>query len=88
MNPLTRLYRCSRTFRVLCYFLMLPAYLLVYLVADNSWERYTEFGTGTLLFLYGAFAVGAWWYAEDCDRQRLASAASVDGTRSPHDNGS
>ncbi len=87
MNPLTRLYRRSRTFRLLCYFLMLPAYLLVYLVADNSWARYSELGTGTLLFLYGVFAVGAWWYAENGDHRRRASGVPADGKGSAHTNG-
>jgi uncharacterized membrane protein len=87
MSPLTRLYRHSRSFRLLCYFLMLPAYLIVYLLADNSWAKYTEFGTVTVLVLYLAFAAGAWWYSEDRDHRQLASAAPADGTASPHDNG-
>ena len=87
MSPLTRLYRHSRTFRLLCYFLMLPAYLIVYLLADNAWAKYTEFGTVTALALYLAFAAGAWWHSEDRDHRELASAAPADGTGSPHDNG-
>ena len=87
MNPLTRLYRRSRAFRLLCYFLMVPAYLIVYFASDNSWARYTEFGTASLLFLYLAFGIGSWWYSEDRDRRLVASAAH-DGLGSPHDEGS
>jgi len=85
MNPLTHLYRRSRMFRLLCYFLMLIAYLIVYLVSDNSWARYSEFSTGTLLFFYGVFAAGAWWYSEDRDNRQRASenAAHDNGVASP-----
>jgi membrane protease YdiL (CAAX protease family) len=70
MNPLTRLYRRSRTFRVLLYVLMVPATLLVWVVADDMWARYTQVGDLTLLFSFLLFAAWAWWYGEDRDRRR------------------
>jgi uncharacterized membrane protein len=87
MSPVTRLYRHSRAFRLLCDFLMLPLYLIVYLLAVNSWAKYTEFGTVTALVLYLAFAGGAWWYSEDRDRRKLAKATQADRTGSAQANG-
>jgi membrane protease YdiL (CAAX protease family) len=70
MNPLTRLYRRSRAFRILCYVLMVPATLLVWVVSDGMWTRYTQVGDLTLMFLFLVFAAWAGWYGEDRDRRR------------------
>jgi membrane protease YdiL (CAAX protease family) len=70
MNPLTRLYRRSRAFRILCYLLMVPAILLVWVVSDGMWTNYTQVGDLTLFFLFLVFAAWAWWYGEDRDRRR------------------
>ena len=81
MNPLTRLYRRSRAFRVVLYLLMVPATLLVWVVSDDMWARYTQVGDLTLLFLFLFFAAWAWWYGEDRDRRRVARAAQVNGAK-------
>jgi membrane protease YdiL (CAAX protease family) len=70
VNPLTRLYRRSRAFRILCYLLMVPATLLVWVVSDGMWTRYTQVGDLILMFLFLVFAAWAWWYGEDRDRRR------------------
>jgi len=64
MNPFTRLYRRSRAFRVLCYFLMLLAILLVWIVSDDMWSNYTQVGDLTLFFSFLVFAAWAWWYVD------------------------
>jgi hypothetical protein len=79
MNPLTRLYRRSRAYRVLCYSLMVPSTLLVWVVSDGMWTRYTQVGDLTLFFLFLFFAAWAWWYGEDRDRRRAAKAARNNG---------
>jgi membrane protease YdiL (CAAX protease family) len=79
MNPLTRLYRRSRAFRVICYVLMVPATLLVWVVSDDMWQRYTQVGDLTLLFMFLFFAAWAWWYGEDRDRRRAAKARRANG---------
>ena len=81
MNPLTRLYRRSRAFRIVLYLLMVPATLLVWVVSDDMWARYTQVGDLTLLFLFLFFAAWAWWYAEDRDRRRAARAAQANGAK-------
>jgi hypothetical protein len=81
MNPLTRLYRRSRAFRIVLYVLMVPATLLVWVVSDGMWSRYTQVGDLTLMFLFLVFAAWAWWYGEDRDRRRAARAARVNGRR-------
>ena len=81
MNPLTRLYRHSRTFRVVLYLLMVPATLLVWVVSDGMWARYTQVGDLTLLFGFLVFAAWAWWHGEDLDRRRAASAGRVNGAK-------
>ena len=70
MSPLTRIYRRSRAFRILCYLLMVPATLLVWVVSDGMWTNYTQVGDLTLMFLFLVFAAWAWWYGEDRDRRR------------------
>jgi high-affinity Fe2+/Pb2+ permease len=89
MNPLTRLYRRSGPFRLLSYFLMLLAILLVWIVSDEMWSNYSQVGDLTLFFAFLVFAAWAWWYGEDRDRRRAAKAArdngagSSNGHRSP-----
>jgi membrane protease YdiL (CAAX protease family) len=79
MNPLTRLYRRSRAFRVVCYFLMLLAILVVWVVSDDMWSTYTQVGDLTLFFAFLCFAAWAWWYGEDRDRRRAAKAQRNNG---------
>jgi putative Ca2+/H+ antiporter (TMEM165/GDT1 family) len=69
MNPLTRLYRRSRAFRGVCYGLMVPATLLVWVISDQMWARYTQAGNLILFLLFLVFAAWAWWYGEDRDRR-------------------
>jgi hypothetical protein len=87
MNPFTRLYRRSRAFRIFCYFLMLPAILLVWVVSDDMWARYTQVGNLTLFFAFLFFAAWAWWYGEDRDRRRAAEAARNNGAGSTNGDG-
>jgi high-affinity Fe2+/Pb2+ permease len=79
MNPFTRLYRRSRAYRVFCYFLMLLAIVLVWVVSDDMWANYTQVGNVTLLFAFLFFAAWAWWYGEDRDRRRAAKAGRSNG---------
>jgi uncharacterized protein involved in response to NO len=79
MNPLTRLYRRSRAFRVLLYLLFLPLTLLVFVISDDMWAKYTQVGNLTLLAAFMVFALWAWWYGEDRDRRRAARAAQGNG---------
>jgi membrane protease YdiL (CAAX protease family) len=79
MNPFTRLYRRSRTFRILCYFLLLLAILLVWVVSDDMWSNYTQVGDLTLMILFLLFAAWAWWYGEDRDRRQAAKTAQDNG---------
>jgi membrane protease YdiL (CAAX protease family) len=79
MNPLTRLYRRSRAFRVVCYFLMLLAILLVWVVSDDMWSNYTQVGDLTLFFAFLCFVAWAWWYGEDRDPRRAAKARRNNG---------
>jgi hypothetical protein len=67
VNPLTRLYRRSRAFRVVLYLLFLPLTLLVFVVSDDMWSKYTQVGDLTLLAAFMVFALWAWWYGEDRD---------------------
>jgi hypothetical protein len=87
MNPLTRRYRRSRTLRVLCYLLMVPATLLGWVVSDGMWTKYTQVGDLTLVFLFLVFAAWAWWYGEDRDRRRAASAGRDNGAGRPDADG-
>jgi hypothetical protein len=74
MNPLTRLYRGSRAFRVLLYLMSIPVTLFFWFLSDNSWEKYTEVGNLTVLALFMFFGLFAWWYDEDRTRRRPAKA--------------
>jgi uncharacterized protein involved in response to NO len=79
MNPLTGLYRRSRAFRVVLYLLFLPLTLLVFVISDDAWTKYTQVGNLTLLAAFMLFALWAWWYGEDRDRRRAARAAQHNG---------
>lgn len=79
MNPLTRVYRRSRAFRVLLYVLFVPLTLLVFVISDDMWKTYTQVGNLTLLAAFLLFALWAWWYGEDRDRRRAARTAQDDG---------
>jgi membrane protease YdiL (CAAX protease family) len=82
MNPLTRLYRNSRAFRVICYLLMLLAILLAWVVSDQMWSNYTQTGNVILFLLFLFFAAWAWWYGEDRDRRQAARATQSNGATS------
>lgn len=82
MNPLTRLYRGSRAFRVLLYVMSIPVTLFFWFLADNSWEKYTEVGNLAVLALFIFFGLFVWWYDEDRDRRRAAKAARGNGAGS------
>ncbi|MDX6704266.1 MAG: hypothetical protein QOF69_2461 [Solirubrobacteraceae bacterium] len=79
MNPLTGLYRRSRAFRVVLYLQFLPLTLLVFVISDDAWTKYTQVGNLTLLAAFMLFALWAWWYGEDRDRRRAARAAQHNG---------
>jgi hypothetical protein len=83
MNPLTRLYRASRVFRVTLYLLMFPLWVLVFLISVGALDKYTEVGDLTLLLSITLFALWAWWYDEDRDRRRVAHAAAENGEVGP-----
>jgi hypothetical protein len=87
MNPLTRLYRRSRAFRVLCYFLMLLAILLVWIVSDDMWSNYTQVGDLTLFFSCLGRAAGGGWSGEHRDRRHAAKAARHNGAGSSNGHG-
>jgi membrane protease YdiL (CAAX protease family) len=82
MNPLTRLYRRSRAFRVVLYLQFLPLTLLVFVVSDDMWAKYTQVGDVTLLAAFMCFALWAWWYGEDRDRRSAARAVQGNGAGS------
>ena len=82
MNPLTRLYRGSRAFRVLLYLLSVPLTLFVWFLSDNSWEKYTEVGNLSVLALFILLGLFAWWYDEDRARRRALKSAHENGDAS------
>ena len=82
MNPLTRLYRGSRAFRVVLYVMSIPVTLFFWFLADNSWTKYTEVGNVTVLVLFMSFGLFVWWYDEDRNRRRAATAARESAVRS------
>jgi hypothetical protein len=79
MNPLTRLYRRSRAYRVVLYVLFVPLTLLFFVVSDDMWKPYTQVGDLTLLVGFVLFGLWAWWYSEDRDRRAAARAAQANG---------
>jgi hypothetical protein len=83
MNPLTRLFRRSRAFRVLLYVSTFPLWALIIFISFGSFGNYSEVGNVTLLALVMLFAVWAWWYGEDRDRRRAAQAGDVNGNGRP-----
>ena len=87
MNPVTRLYRRSRAFRSVLYLLLIPLTLLVFVVSDDMWAKYTQVGDVTLLAAFIVFALWAWWYGEDRDRRSAARAAQANGASSAAGNG-
>jgi membrane protease YdiL (CAAX protease family) len=76
---MTRLYRRSRAVRIVLYLLFVPLTLLVFVVSDDMWAKYTQGGDVTLLAAFVSFALWAWWYGEDRDRRRAARAAQGNG---------
>jgi hypothetical protein len=58
--------------------LLVPATLLVWVVSDDMWARYTQVGDLTLLFAFLIFAAWAWWYGEDRDRRRAGQRSDGD----------
>jgi hypothetical protein len=82
MNPPTRLYRRSRAYRIVLYVLFVPLTLLVFVISDDMWSKYTQVGNLTLLAAFMCFALWAWWYGEDRDRRRAARAAQANGASS------
>jgi hypothetical protein len=83
MNPLTRLFRRSRAFRLLFYASIAPLWALILFISFDSFGNYSEVGDVTLLLLIMLFALWAWWYGEDRDRRRAAKAERVDGNHRP-----
>jgi hypothetical protein len=83
MNPLTRLFRRSRAFRVLFYVSIVPLWALILFISFDSFGNYSEVGDVTILTLIMLFAVWAWWYSEDRDRRRAAQAGHVNGNGRP-----
>jgi uncharacterized membrane protein len=88
MNPFTWLYRRSRAFRVLCYFLIVLVTFFIWAMADNQYAHYTEVGDLTVFTAFMLFAAWAWWYGEDRDRRRAANAARDNGAGSSNGDGS
>jgi hypothetical protein len=76
MNPLTRLFRRSRAFRIAFYVSMVAAWFLICFISFNSLGGYSEVGDVTLLALIMLFAAWAWWYGEDRDRRRAITKAN------------
>ena len=79
MNPVTRLYRRSRAFRVLLYLLMVPFWALLQFVCADSLAKYSHVGNITLILLIMLFGLWAWWYDEDRTRRAAAKAAAQNG---------
>jgi hypothetical protein len=87
MNPLPRLYRHSRAFRIVLYLLIVPATLLVWVISDQMWSNYTQTGNLILFLMFLFFAAWAWWYGEDRDRRRAAKAARGNGAKPTNGDG-
>ena len=79
MNPLTRLYRRSRAFRILCYVALVPVYVMLGFVAINSFGGYSQVGNALGLAAIVAFAAWAWWWDER--REPLLTDAGADRER-------
>jgi membrane protease YdiL (CAAX protease family) len=83
MNPLTRLFRRSRTFRVLLYVSTFPLWALILFVSFDSFGNYSEVGDVTILALIMLFALWAWWFDEDRSRRRVIKAKQAGGNGRP-----
>lgn len=83
MNPLTRLFRRSRAFRVAFYISMVPVWAFIAFISFNAFSKYSEVGDVTILGLVMLFAVWAWWYSEDRDRRKGARANQTNGDVPP-----
>jgi hypothetical protein len=83
MNPLTRLFRRSRAFRLLFYVSMVPVWGLIAFISFDSLHVYSQVGDVTFLILITLFAAWAWWYGEDRDRRRAAQAEQANGNGRP-----
>lgn len=79
MNPLTRLFRRSRAFRLLFYVSMVPLWALIAFISIQALGGYSEVGDVTLLALIMFFALWAWWYGEDRDRRQASKAGEANG---------
>jgi amino acid transporter len=77
VNPLTRLYRKSRAFRILCYVALIPVFIFLQFVAIDSFGGHSHVATYLGLAGMIAFAAWAWWWG---DRHESLSPA-VDGER-------
>ncbi len=78
MDPITSLYRRSRSFRVLCYLLVVVATVLIWMVGDDQFAHYAQLGDMAILCGFIVFAGWAWWYGEERDRRRARSAAPTE----------
>jgi membrane protease YdiL (CAAX protease family) len=83
MNPLTRLFRRSRTFRVLLYVSTFPLWAFILFISFDSFGNYSEVGDVTILALIMLFALWAWWYDEDRDRRQATKTDHVAGNGGP-----
>jgi hypothetical protein len=83
MNPLIRLFRRSRAFRLLFYVSMAPLWALIVFISFDSFGNYSEVGDVTILLLITLFALWAWWYGEDRDRRRAVKAERTNGNGRP-----
>jgi hypothetical protein len=83
MNPLTRLFRRSRAFRLVLYVSLFPLWALIIFISFDSLGAYSKVGDITLLLLIMLFALWAWWYGEDRDRRRTVKAKHANGNGRP-----
>jgi hypothetical protein len=84
MNPITQLYRRSRSFRIVLYMLAVPLWALLAFICINAFSHYTQFGNDALLLIVLGVAGWGWWYGDDRERRRAAST-SGDGDRDSKD---
>ena len=64
MNPITRLYRASRAFRILCYLALVPVTAFLWLICDDVFEKASQPLDVTVLVLFILLGLWAWWYGE------------------------
>lgn len=70
---MSRLFRRSRAFRIVCYATLVPVWVLIGLVSIDTLSKYTATGNVVMVVLLMLFALWAWWYAEDRDRRSAAN---------------